>query len=117
MLSFQSHSASKHPECRPTIEFHCVEFTLDAPHPIYQFKIRRTDDNFFFLIKNDSDLLQKLKKDEILPMKYISSNGVSHFEICDTQITNIINEVDGRFEGHHRIELAVIPQQAAEVVH
>lgn len=116
MLIFQNRSDAKDSASLPHDDYHCVEFTINAPHPIYQFKIRRTDeDNIFFLIKNDSRLLEKLKEGKILPMKYISGNGVVHSKICDTQITNIISEVDGRFRGHHRIELAVLPHECEKI--
>lgn len=98
--------------------YHSVEFVLDSPHPIYQFKLWRTSGNgVFLLIKDNSALLPQLKVGSILPMKYMSGNAVADSEVHDTQIKRIVNEHQGRFQGHHRVELTLVAGSGARVVH
>ena len=97
---------------RPPEHFHSVEFVLQSPHPIYQFKLWRSDpDHVFLLVKDNSNLLRHLKVGNILPMKYHRGGSAFETEVCDTQIESIVNEQDGRFRGHHRVELAIIPEE------
>jgi hypothetical protein len=42
--------------------FYSVEFAVDEPHPIYQFKIWRTESSaMFVVVKENSAVLPKLK--------------------------------------------------------
>ena len=96
----------------PPAHSHSVEFVLDAPHPIYQYKLWRSECNrLFFLVKDSSQVLPQLKIGSILPMKYLSGESLGPAEICKTEIKNIFNERKGRFEGHHRVELAIVAPQ------
>lgn len=97
--------------------FHSVEFVLQSPHPIYQFKLWRSERNrAFLLIKDSSTLLKHLKVGNILPMKYHYDGSALDTEVCDTQIEKIVNEEQGRFRGHHRVELAIVPVEKSVTV-
>jgi hypothetical protein len=90
-------------------QFHSVEFALDAPQPLYQFRIWRSVHNDpFLLVKKNSKVLSGLKVGHIMPMKYYSSEALQHFEIRSTQIRQIVNEKQGRFRGHYRIEIDIL---------
>jgi len=92
--------------------YYSVEFALKTPYPVYQFKLWRTRQNSLFLIvKDNSSLLPQLKVGKILPMKYLSGNARGHMEVRDTRIDNIVNEQAGRFQGHHRIDLAPVASE------
>lgn len=94
----------------PPEHFHSVEFVIQSPHPIYQFKLWRSECNqFFLLVKDSSTVLAQLKVGNILPMKYHCGETAMQTEVRDTQIESIINEEEGRFRGHHRVELAIVP--------
>ena len=43
-----------------------------------------------------------------MPMKYYSEDAVRATEVRDTRIIEIVNETQGRFRGHHRIELDIV---------
>ena len=102
----------------PPEHFHSVEFVIQSPHPIYQFKLWRSECNqVFLLIKDNSKLLRHLKVGNILPMKYHCGESAFQTEVCDTQIENIVNEEQGRFRGHHRVELAIVPVENRATVH
>ena len=53
--------------------FYSVEFAVDKPHPLYQFKIWRSESNpMFVVVKQTSAVLPKLKAGNILNMTYYS---------------------------------------------
>jgi len=86
-----------------------VEFTLNAPHPVYQFKLWHTDhDSIFLLVKDSSQVLPQLKVGRVLPMRYYNDDSTRTIDVRRTRIREIINETQGRFKGHYRIELAII---------
>jgi hypothetical protein len=90
-------------------EYHSVEFTLSATIPAYQFKLWRSgSDSMFLLAKNNSGVLPQLKEGRVLPMKYYDACAGGKTEIHETRIRQIVNETQGRFEGHCRIEIALI---------
>ena len=89
--------------------YYSVEFPLIATQPVYQFKLRQSVQNtFFLLVKNGSDLLSQLKVGHILPMKYYIEDPTRTIEVRNTQIMEIVNETHGRFRGHYRIELDIM---------
>lgn len=86
-----------------------VEFPLKATQPIYQFKLRQSAQNtFFLLVKNGSDIVSQLKVGHILPMKYYCEDTAHTSDVLNTQIVEIIKETNGRFRGHYRIELDIM---------
>lgn len=101
----------------PPAHCHSVEFVLDAPHPIYQFKLWRSECNcVFLLVKDSSEILPQLKIGSILAMKYLSGESLGPMEVRKTEIKNIVNERKGRFEGHHRVELAIVASESDTAV-
>ncbi|MBT8338766.1 MAG: hypothetical protein HKP58_17005 [Desulfatitalea sp.] len=112
-----SHQAAQLPAARIAAdEYHRVEFALQAPIPVYQFKLWRTEHNdMFLLVKDDSSLLPRLKEGHIVPMTYLSNGTNGGGQIRETRIDRIIDERAGRFQGHHRVELAVLPAELATV--
>ncbi len=90
-------------------QFHSVEFALDTPQPLYQFRIWRSVHNKpFLLVKENSAVLSGLKVGHIIPMKFYSSEALRQAEIRSTQIRQIINEKQGRFQGHYRVEIDIL---------
>jgi hypothetical protein len=93
----------------PGYHYYSVEFPLGATQPVYQFKLWQSECNSFFLLAKDgSDLVSKLKVGHIVPMKYYSEDAMRANEMHDTKIIEIVNETDGRFRGHYRVELNII---------
>jgi len=117
MKPIQSQLAKHQGRMLPPAHCHSVEFVLDAPHPIYQFKLWRSEFNcLFLLVKNSSEVLPQLRIGSILPMKYLSCEPREPMEVRETEIKNIINERKGRFEGHYRVELAIVASQLEPAV-
>lgn len=89
--------------------FYCVEFAIDEPHPIYQFKIWRSDASpMFVVVKENSAVLPKLKAGIVLNMTYYSSDAQCPKKQIETRIAHINNEREGRFEGHCTIDLVLV---------
>lgn len=89
--------------------FYCVEFAMDSPHPVYQFKLWHSDcDDLFLLVKDTSELLPQLKVGTVMPMTYYSDDSLPPTQVRKTQIRQIVSETQGRFQGHYRIELEIL---------
>ena len=86
--------------------FYSVEFAVDEPHPLYQFKIWRSESSpMFVVIKENSAVLPKLKAGNVLNMTYYSSNAQCPKKQIETRIGHIVIKREGRFEGHCTIDL------------
>ena len=110
-MLFFTPPTSENTQATPLLsEFYSVEFPLGDVQPLYQFKLWRSDRNSFFLLaKETSNLVSRLKVGRIVPMKYYSENAMLTTEVHNTQITEIVKETQGRFSGHYRIELDIVP--------
>ncbi len=98
-------------------DFYCVEFAMDSPHPVYQFKLWHLDQKDpFLLVKETSELLPQLKVGHVMPMKYYSDDMHKRTQVRKTQIRQIVNETQGRFQGHYRIELEILENPTAPMM-
>jgi hypothetical protein len=89
--------------------FYSVEFAVDEPHPIYQFKIWHSESSpMFVVVKENSAVLPKLKAGNVLNMTYYSSDAQCPKKQIETRIGHISSERKGRFEGHCTIDLVPI---------
>lgn len=98
-------------------QYYSVEFAMQTPHPVYQFKLWHSDQNILFLlVKENSDLLPQLKVGHVLPMKYYIDDTHCPTKVRKTQIREIVNETQGRFKGHYRIELEILENCASAMM-
>ena len=87
-------------------KFYSVEFAIDEPHPLYQFKIWRSESSpMFVVVKENSAVLPKLKAGSILNMTYYSSDTHCPKRQIETRIGHITSQREGRFEGHCTVSL------------
>jgi hypothetical protein len=115
MYTYIAPGSQGRPERSTQPDFHSVEFTLNATYPAYQFKLWRSDsDSMFLLAKKNSGVLPQLKVGRVLPMKYYDAGEAGKTEVHDTRIRQIVDETQGRFEGHCRIEIAMIDERSAD---
>ena len=95
--------------------FYSVEFAVDEPHPLYQFKIWRSESSpMFVVVKENSAVLPKLKAGSVLNMTYYSSDAQCPKKQIETRIGHISSERKGRFQGHRTIDLVPINQSALQ---
>lgn len=91
--------------------FYSVEFMIEGFPYLFQFKIRNTPQrSMFILVKESSDILSRLKKGDIIKMKYYSSVSNYYMEL-ETEIEFISLKDQGRFRGHYAIGLKILPDQ------
>lgn len=89
--------------------FYSVEFMIEGFPYLFQFKIRNTPQrSMFILVKESSDILSRLKKGDIIKMKYYSSVSNYYMEL-ETKIQSISLKDQGRFRGHYAIGLKILP--------
>ncbi|MDX9787561.1 MAG: hypothetical protein RBT11_12325 [Desulfobacterales bacterium] len=90
-------------------QFYSVEFAIDNIKFLYQFKIWSSPSSpMFVLVKNGSEMLDKLKSGAILTMKYYSSDAQRPTCHLDTKILGIHWNDNGRFKGHYAVRLGLI---------
>ncbi len=95
--------------------FYSVEFAVDEPRPLYQFKIWRSECNLMFVVvKENSAVLPKLKAGTILNMTYYSCDTQCPKKQIETRIGHICSEREGRFEGHCTIDLVPVTDTTLE---
>lgn len=98
------------PTMKP-IGYYSVEFAVDQPHPLYQFKIWHSESSsMFVVVKENSAVLPKLKAGNVLIMTYYSSDAECPKKQIETRIGHINNAREGRFEGHCTIDLFPVNQ-------
>ncbi|MGD9368028.1 MAG: hypothetical protein PVH87_20175 [Desulfobacteraceae bacterium] len=99
------------------LDYYSVEFGLNGSHPVYQFKLRHSERTpHFFLIKDTSALASQLKEGDIVPMKYYCDDTARTMEQHNTRIESIVNETQGRYKGHYRINLSILYNKLANVL-
>lgn len=95
--------------------FYSVEFSIDEPHPLYQFKIWRSETSpMFVVVKENSAVLPKLKSGSVLNMTYYSSDSHCPKRQIETRIGHIMNQREGRFEGHCTVSLVPVNKTTLE---
>lgn len=91
--------------------FYSVEFAVEEPHPLYQFKLWRSESGpMFVVVKENSAVLPKLKAGRVLNMTYYSSDARRPKTQIETRIGPITSDNRGRFEGHCTIDLLPVTQ-------
>ena len=98
----KSHS---HP---PFVPFHSVEIAIDGLAIPYQFKIWKNGSMpMCLLVREDSEIVTRLKEGDILNMRYYSEASKYPTEHVETEILQIERNHEGRFKGHYWIALGI----------
>jgi hypothetical protein len=92
-------------------KFYSVEFMVNGLPYLFQFKIWNTPSKqMFILVKESSDILNRIKEGESFNMKYYSS--VLDYPIAlKTKIDYITKEKNGRFKNHYLVGLKILQDQ------
>ena len=90
-------------------QYSSVEITNAHKYFCYHFKLWRFDDsNMCILVKEDSQILSKLKEGDCLNMKYYGSEALSDSECRETTIQMIRKADNGKFKGHYLVYLDIL---------
>ncbi len=95
-----------------------VEIANSSIDPSYRFKLWNiASSSICILVKENSQILSRLKKGDTLNMKYYAKNSLFPAENRETTIRNIKKNKNGRFKGHYLVDLEILDNQNAENVH
>jgi hypothetical protein len=98
--------------------FHSVEFSIDGLEFAYQFKLWNMDsDSMHIIIKEGSDILNRLKTGNKLNIKYYSDNVSYPVTQLSTEISYVTKAGDGRFRGHYIVGLSVAEHPQESIAH
>ena len=90
-------------------QFYSVEFCLDGLELAYQFKIWNVASrSMCVVVKEDSEILSRLKVGEVLNMRYYTHDRVCPTTCLETAIRHITRDDHGRFKGHYLVGLEII---------
>jgi hypothetical protein len=88
--------------------YYSVEFPVKGFDFQYQFKIRRAGPrSMCILVREDSNILKRLKIGNTLTMRYRAIDGACPSESFETAITDITKNREGRFKGHYLVGLEI----------
>ena len=89
--------------------YYSVEFSINGLEIAYQFKIWNTESTpMCVLVKEDSNILPRLKVGETLNMKYYPTGSTYPPKCLDTAIRHITKNDQGRFRGHYLVGLEIL---------
>ena len=93
-------------------QYYSVEFSIIGAVFTYQFKIWNiSSKGTCVVIREDSDILKRLKVGDILNMKYYQADTSKPTEYLRTKIKHITRESEGQFKGHYLVGLSIIKGQ------
>ena len=98
--------------------YHSVEFSINGLEFVYQFKLWNKDsDSMHILIKEDSNILNKIEVGNRFYIKYYSDNVAYPVAQLKTEISHITKDEEGRFKGHYIVGLSVADNQEEVTAH
>jgi len=96
-------------------QYHCVEFQIFSLGSFYQFKIWDiSNKGMCILVKEDSAVMNHIKVDDVIEMKYYPKESSASIEGLKTQIRHITKSEHGRFKGHYLVGLSVLDKYPIE---
>ncbi|MBW2136559.1 MAG: hypothetical protein JRH06_03280 [Deltaproteobacteria bacterium] len=89
--------------------YHSVELSIDGLEFSYQFKLHNiASRSMCVIVKEDSEILPRLKVGDTLNMKFYSQGSPYPSEDLATAIRHITKNESGRLRGHYLIGLEII---------
>ena len=98
--------------------YYSVELSINGLEISYQFKIWNTASTpMCVLVKEDSNILPRLKVGDTLHMKYYPTGPVYSPECLETEIRHITKNDQGRFRGHYLVGLEILEDRDQKKLH
>ena len=99
-------------------QYHSVEFSINGLELPYVFKIWNIASmSMCVLVKEDSDILPRLKVGDRLNIKYYSTGSIDPPKYQETAIRYITKGEQGRFKGHYLVGLEILETQDQKKIH
>jgi hypothetical protein len=115
ILAMKPHSQSSGPRAAAPSPrelanvFHSVEFALDQPNMLYQFKLWKSEnDPIFLVVRDDSAVIGSLRTGHECNMKFYSHDKARPTACYRARIDRITKDSEGRFRDHWRVALEII---------
>ena len=107
---YEDNQAGRRSEPRSlTDQYHCVEFQIYSIGSFYQFKIWDiSNKGLCILVKENSAVLNHIKVDDVIEMKYYPTESSGTIEDIKTKIRHITKSEQGRFKGHYLVGLSIL---------
>jgi len=91
-------------------QYFSVEFSISKMLPVYQFKIRDLSPSGIGILVNESSaVLEHIKINDVLEMKYNPKDASNLPEYLKTEIRHITKLEEGKFKGHYLVGILIIP--------
>ena len=98
--------------------YYSVEFLIAEIKILYQFKLwNSASQSLFILVKEGSEMLQRLKEGSIFKTKYYTTDSLRPTINSETRIKTITRDDNGRFKGHYRVGLDILARDEQRAVH
>ncbi|MGB9499790.1 MAG: PilZ domain-containing protein [Dissulfuribacterales bacterium] len=92
--------------------YYSVEFSIKGLAYLYQFKLRDISQNgLCIMVKEGSPVLQNIKVDNLLDMKYYSVETPDKTDKIITKVKHITKHAQGRFQGHSLVGLEILKKE------
>ena len=102
----------------PASQYYSVEFSINGLTMSYQFKIwNMASQSMCVLVREDSEVLPRIKVGDILDMRYYTGSATSPCEDLKTEIRHITKDENGRFKGHYLVGLSILNEESQPVTH
>lgn len=99
-------------------QFYSVEFSMNYPKLLYQFKLwNSASRSMFIIVKEGSEVLMRLKQGSVFKTRYYSTDALNPLVDLETQIKDIIKDEDGRFKGHYLVGLDILNTRQQPAAH
>jgi hypothetical protein len=99
-------------------QYYSVEFSIHELNLSYQFKIWNiASQSMCVLVREDSEILPRLKVGDVLDMTYYTSSSAHPTENLKTEIRHITKDEGGKFRGHYLVGISILNNHDREVTH
>jgi len=102
----------------PASHYYSVELSTRDLNLSYQFKIwNMASKSMCVLVKEDSEILSRLKVGDVLEMTYYSGSVTQPTEHLKTEIKHITKDEGGKFRGHYLVGISILNHHDEEMTH
>jgi len=102
----------------PGTAYHSVQFALDQPNMLYQFKIWNSEnDPMFMVVREDSAVIESLQTGHVCDMTFYSNDKKRPTVRYRARIDRMTKDIEGRFRDHWRVALEIVDSQSQAQLH
>jgi hypothetical protein len=93
-------------------QYFSVEFSISKMLPVYQFKVRDISPSGIGILVNESSaVLEHIKVNDVLEMKYNPKDSSNLPEYLKTEIRHITKLDEGKYKGHYLVGMLMLEKR------